>query len=64
MVALSTEVRLPLLGHPEIARTRAIVTMAANKILDCTGMLTCGLAEPYCSPGNMVREGGVPANFC
>ncbi len=53
-----------MLGHPAIARTTATVTMAANKILDCTGMLTCGLAEPYCSPGNMVREGGVPANFC
>ncbi len=60
---LSIEVRSPSLGHPEIARTMAIVTMVANFFLDCTGMLTHGLAEPYCGPDTMVREGGVPANF-
>ncbi len=41
----------------------AIVMMAAKTNLDCTGMLTCRLAEPYCGPGTMVREEGVPANF-
>jgi hypothetical protein len=64
MVALSTQVRLPLLGQPAIARMTKIVTMVAKKILDCTGMLTRGLAEPYHGPGTMVREGGVPSNFC
>ncbi len=63
MVALSTEVRLPLLGHPAIARMTAIVTMAAKK-KDCTGMLMRGLAMPYCGLGTMVREVVVPANFC
>ncbi len=33
-------------------------------ISDHTGMLTRRLAEPYHSPGTMVRERGVPANFC
>ncbi len=31
---------------------------------DCNDMLTRGLAEPYHGPSNMVKEGGVPANFC
>jgi hypothetical protein len=34
-----------------------------KKFADSTGMLTRGLAEPYCGPGTMVKEGGVPANF-
>jgi hypothetical protein len=63
MAALSTEVRLLLLGHPAIARTMAIVMLVAI-VLDRTGMLTRRLAEPYPGPGTMVREGGVPANFC
>jgi hypothetical protein len=58
-VALSTEVRLQSLGHPVIARTTAIVTMAAKKKSDCTGMVTRGLPEPYRGLGTMVREGGV-----
>ena len=52
-----------LLVHPAIARTMAIVTMA-DIFFYRTGMLTLGLAEPYRGPGTMVREGGVPANFC
>ncbi len=64
MVALSTAVRLPLLGHPAIARTMIIVTMAVKKILDPTIMLMHGPAEPYRGPGTMARERGVPANFC
>jgi hypothetical protein len=63
IVALGTEVRLPLLDHPVIARKMAIMTMAAKAFLDRTGMLTRGLAELYRGPGTMVREGGVPANF-
>jgi hypothetical protein len=35
-----------------------------KKMLDRTGMLTRGLAEPYRGPGTMARERGVPANFC
>jgi hypothetical protein len=62
-VVFSAEVRLPLLGHPAIARTMAI-EMMVEFFLDHTGMLTRRLAEPYCSPGTMVREGGVPTNFC
>jgi hypothetical protein len=42
---VSTEVKLPLLGHPAIARMTAIVTMAAKEKLDCTVMLMHGLAE-------------------
>ncbi len=53
-----------LLVHPAIARTTAIVTMVAIFFLDCTGMLTCGLTEPYYGLGTMVRERGVPAYFC
>jgi hypothetical protein len=63
MVALSTEVRLLLLGHPAITRMTEIVMMVVKLVFDCTGMLTFGDAEPYCGPGTMVREGGVPANF-
>ncbi len=62
MVLLSTEVRLPSLGHPAMARTVAIVMMAAKK-MDCTDMLMRGLAEPYRGPSAMVKEGGVPGNF-
>jgi hypothetical protein len=35
-----------------------------QKKLDRTGMLTRGLAGPYCGLGTMVRERGLPANFC
>ena len=44
-----------------MAKTTAIVMMAAKK-LDHTGMVTHGLAEPYCGLGTMVREGRVAAN--
>jgi hypothetical protein len=42
----------------------AIATMVVIFFLDHTGMLMGGLAEPYRGPGTMVRERGVPANFC
>ncbi len=64
MVALSSDVRLPPLGHPAFARMAAIVMMVAKIFLDRTDMLTLGLTEPYCGPSIMVKEGGVPANFC
>jgi hypothetical protein len=60
--SIDTEVKLPLLGHPVIARMTAIVKMPAKK-LDRTGMLTRELAEPNHGPGTMVRERGVPASF-
>jgi hypothetical protein len=52
-----------MLRHTAMVRTTAIMTMAAKK-LDQTDMLTHGLAELYCGPSMMVKEGGVPANFC
>jgi hypothetical protein len=64
MVELSTEVRSWLQGHPAIARMMAVVMMVAKQNLACTDMLTHGLAEPYRGPSTMVKEGGVPANFC
>jgi hypothetical protein len=36
----------------------------SKRKLDRTDMLTGGLAEPYCGLSTMVKEGGVPANFC
>jgi hypothetical protein len=64
MVESRTEVRSWLLGHQTLAKMMAIVTIVAQKKLDCTDMLMRGLAEPYRGLSTMVKEGGVPANFC
>jgi hypothetical protein len=54
---------MPLVGHPAMARTTAIVTMATKKI-DRSDMLTRSLTGLYRSLSTMVKEGGGPANSC